>query len=83
MKRNIGDIDADIRIMISFFLAYFYFITSSPTRWQTIGVMVAAILMITAIVGNCPLYRIFGIDTCNGNACGECPHKKHKKDENK
>ncbi len=78
MKRNIGDVDANIRIMISFFLAYFYFINPHPSKLLTIGVVIAAILMLTVIVGNCPFYRIFHINTCKGKACGECPYKKEK-----
>ncbi len=76
MKRNIGDIDANIRIMVSFFLAYSYFINSNPTQLQTVGVIVAGVLMLTAVIGNCPIYRILSIDTCKGKSCGACPHKK-------
>ena len=78
MKRNIGDIDANIRIMLGFFLAYWYVLAQNPTIYQKNAFILAIVLMITAIHGSCPFYRIFNIDTCKNNSCGDSPKKRRK-----
>ncbi len=75
MKRNIGDIDAVIRIMIGFVLAYCYYISTMPTVWHTLGLVLAGLLMLTAVHGNDPLYRLISANTCKGNSCGACAKK--------
>lgn len=75
MKRNIGDIDAIVRIMLGFVLAYCYYVTDLPTVWQTLGLILSGLLMLTAVHGSCTLYRILKINTCKGHSCGACAKK--------
>lgn len=75
MKRNIGDIDAIVRIMIGFVLAYCYYINPNPTVWHTLGLVLAGLLMLTAVHGNCIFYRLFKANTCKGHSCGACATK--------
>jgi hypothetical protein len=64
MKKNMGGIDKVIRVLIAiiFFLLYFTEIVSGAFG----GVLVAlgAVFVITSLVGTCPLYLPFGINTC-------------------
>ncbi len=57
MKKNVGRIDSIIRIILAIciFVAGFYF----KSWWGLIGI----IPFITGIIGNCPLYNVFGINT--------------------
>ena len=62
MKTNESTADRVIRIVIA--------VIAAIVAWKTAGVIsiiawvVAAIMALTAIVGFCPLYRIFGVSTC-------------------
>lgn len=59
MKRNIGSIDRTVRIAVGVVLTV---LAASGTigRWGWIGF----VPLITGLLSNCPLYRIFGISTC-------------------
>lgn len=66
MKLNMGKADRGIRIVVAIVLLVLAFSTEFAAagilHWLFIAV--AAIFAITSIVGNCPLYAIFGIRTC-------------------
>ncbi|UMB60055.1 DUF2892 domain-containing protein [Lutibacter sp. A80] len=65
MKLNIGSTDRIIRIMLGIAIGYFAYSTVIETSWvQVLLYVIAAILVITALIGNCPLYSIFKINTC-------------------
>ena len=68
MKRNIGDIDAIVRIMAGFVLAYCFYIAVESIVWQSLGLILAGLLMLTAVHGTCPLYRILKISS----VCKKC-----------
>lgn len=64
MKKNMGGADRIIRIIIAAVLAYLYF---SGTVTGTLGlvlVILGGIFVLTSLVGFCPLYSPFGINTC-------------------
>lgn len=63
MNRNEGKIDRVMRVAAGLVLvgvAYF-----SPYGWLTIF---GIVLLLTGIVGFCPLYRIVGVDTCRARS---------------
>ena len=65
MITNMGKIDRGGRVAISAALLFMAFGTDILTGvlfWLALGV--AAVFTLTAIVGNCPLYRIVGLKTC-------------------
>lgn len=59
MKKNIGNIDASIRIIIGIILLSLIFI-GPKSLWGLIGL----IPIISALLRYCPLYPILGINTC-------------------
>jgi len=64
MKKNVGNTDKIIRLIIAAILAVLYF---SGTVTGTIGIVmaiVAGVLVMTTIVSFCGLYTILGINTC-------------------
>lgn len=65
MKKNMGSIDRVVRSILAIVFAALYF---SGTVSGTLGlVLVAAagIFALTSLVSFCPLYPIFGINTCS------------------
>lgn len=64
MKKNMGNIDRIVRILVAVIVAALYFTgTISGTVAIVLGVL-AAIFVATSLVSFCPLYAIFGISTC-------------------
>lgn len=58
MARNEGSIDRALRIFLGIFLIGMAL--SGVSAWGWIGV----VPLLTGLVGTCPLYSIFGINTC-------------------
>lgn len=64
MKKNLGKIDSIIRIIIGIVLAYLFY---NNYIGDTLGIMLlslSGVLVITGLTGWCPLYRLFGLRTC-------------------
>ncbi len=65
MKKNVGSTDKIIRIILAIAIGYFAYSSSFETAWlQAVLYIFAAILLITSILGYCPCYSIFKINTC-------------------
>lgn len=65
MMMNMGTIDRGGRLVIAAVLAHLALGTgalSGVLIW--IAQAVAVVFTLTALVGNCPLYRIVGLKTC-------------------
>jgi Protein of unknown function (DUF2892) len=58
MKRNEGNMDRIIRIVLAIAIA------AAGLYFQSWLGLIAIIPLATALVGFCPLYAIFGISTC-------------------
>ena len=61
MKQNLGSVDRIIRIIIGIVLLSLIFILDSGARWFG---LIGLIPLLTAIIGFCPLYKIFGLSSC-------------------
>lgn len=64
MKTNEGTSDRLLRIVLALVLAGLTFATPMAEITTWVLWAIAAILVLTALVGFCPLYAVFGIDTC-------------------
>lgn len=62
MTTNVGTIDRVIRVIIGLALLW-YAVLAAPTGYNWIG-WIGVIPLVTALIGNCPLYSILGINTC-------------------
>jgi hypothetical protein len=60
---NEGSLDRAIRLVLGVALLALALAALSGV-WQIVAGAAAVILLLTAAVGFCPLYRIFGISTC-------------------
>ena len=59
LKRNEGNLDRVLRIILGLVLVSLVFI-GPMTPWGWVGVIPLA----TGLIGSCPLYSILGLNTC-------------------
>ena len=64
MKANEGTIDRIIRAVVGVAALLGAFAIGSGSVAFVLLLVVGAVLLVTAAVGFCPLYRVFGINTC-------------------
>lgn len=65
MVKNESNVDRVVRLVIAVVCAVLAFTVASPgTVWGVILLIVAVVMLVTAAIGWCPLYRLFGINTC-------------------
>lgn len=64
MKKNMGNVDRGIRIVAALIVAALIVTgTVSGVLAIVLGV-IAAVFVLTSVIGFCPLYAPFGINTC-------------------
>lgn len=59
MKKNEGNIDRIVRVLLGVVLLSLLFI-GPQTLWGLVGIVPLA----TGLAGYCPLYTLFGLSTC-------------------
>jgi hypothetical protein len=59
MFRNEGTLDRVMRVVVGLALITLVF-TGPQTAWGWIGI----VPLVTGLIGFCPVYRLFGINTC-------------------
>jgi hypothetical protein len=63
MKKNMGNIDKVVRILIAAIIAVLYF---TGVISGTLGIallIVGGVFVLTSLIGTCPLYLPFGINS--------------------
>jgi len=63
MRNNIGKIDRFLRIVVGGLLVLIFLNGTLVGLASVISLVVAAIMIITAILGTCPLYTVVGCNT--------------------
>jgi len=63
MKKNMGTIDKVIRILIAVVVVILYFTNVVSGTLGIVLLTVAAIFVLTSLIGFCPLYFPFGLST--------------------
>jgi len=61
MPRNVGGIDRLLRIVVGLVLLSLIFFIQGPARWWG---LVGLVPLLTGLFQVCPLYSVFGINTC-------------------
>ncbi|MBS1743247.1 MAG: DUF2892 domain-containing protein [Bacteroidetes bacterium] len=64
MKKNMGSTDRIVRLIIAAVFAVLYFTGIVEGTLGIVLVVVAAVFALTSFISFCPLYTIFGINTC-------------------
>jgi hypothetical protein len=68
MNANVGNADKLIRVVLAVAAAVVAFVTGASSVLGIVLLVVAAVLLVTAAVGFCPLYRVLGMNTCKVKA---------------
>ncbi|MBO9205254.1 MULTISPECIES: YgaP family membrane protein [Niastella] len=64
MKKNMGTTDRIIRILLTAVFAYLYFAGIVTGTVGLILVILGGVFVLTSLVSFCPLYTLFGLNTC-------------------
>ncbi len=70
MDRNVGSVDQVVRTVVGAVggaasIGILAGIVSLPTVLSPVLGIVAAVMLTTAAVGTCPIYSMFGVDSCS------------------
>ncbi|WP_298223923.1 DUF2892 domain-containing protein [Flavobacterium sp.] len=63
MKKNIGKADKMLRMIVALVVAMLYFNNTINGFLASILIVLAVVFSITSLIGFCPLYLPFGINT--------------------
>ncbi|MGZ7495864.1 YgaP family membrane protein [Corynebacterium sp. ZY180755] len=63
MGKNESLLDRGIRVVIAAVAVVLGVYVLSGV-WSVVAYIVAAVMAVTAIAGICPLYKVFGVNTC-------------------
>jgi hypothetical protein len=64
MKKNMGNTDKGIRIVVAIAIALLYYFNVVEGTLAYILMALAIIFLLTSFISFCPLYAPFGINTC-------------------
>jgi hypothetical protein len=64
MKTNMGKADKTIRILLALVFAVLVYTDIVTGIAAYVLLVLTAIFLLTSIINFCPLYKLFGIDTC-------------------
>jgi hypothetical protein len=64
MKKNVGNIDRIVRILLALVFGYLYFTGAVTGLVGTVLLVLGGIFVLTALLGTCPIYSVLGMSTC-------------------
>lgn len=64
MKKNVGKIDTWIRILVALLILVLYYFDIISGTLAIVLLIAGIVLLLTSLLGFCPLYTIFKINTC-------------------
>ena len=64
MKKNMGNADRIIRLLIAAAIAVLYFTHIVSGTVGIVLLVLAAVFVLTSLVSFCPIYAVLGMNTC-------------------
>ena len=64
MKKNMGNVDRIIRVLLAGVFAYLYFGGVVIGTLGLVLVILGGVFVLTSLVSFCPLYTLVGLNTC-------------------
>jgi predicted Na+-dependent transporter len=64
MKKNMGNVDRLIRLAIVVFISILSFTKFIEGTLSIVLLAISAIFLLTSFISFCPLYTLFGVNTC-------------------
>lgn len=65
IERNVGGADMVVRILLGIALVLIAMFADISTLWRTVAWIGAAVALVTAVVGFCPVNKLLGVNTSN------------------
>lgn len=65
MKRNMGNADKGIRVLIALVVALLYYNDTISGTLAYVLMGISIVLLVTSLINFCPLYKLLRINTCN------------------
>lgn len=63
MKKNMGFLDKVIRVILALVIVGLWYTEVISGMVAIIGLLIAAVFILTSFIGTCPLYLPFGLST--------------------
>lgn len=63
MKKNMGMVDKVVRVVVAAVIVVLYFMEIVSGTLGVVLLVLAAVFVVTSLVGFCPLYTLFGMST--------------------
>jgi hypothetical protein len=67
-EKNVGMVDRVVRIILGIILLYFFLVNMVAAPWSYLVALIGLILLVTGIIGSCPLYSMIGMNTLGKKA---------------
>ena len=64
MEKNMGSADKIIRLIIAAVVAFLFYNGTISGTFGIVLLVFAAVFVFTSLISFCPLYKIFGFNTC-------------------
>lgn len=64
MKKNMGNIDKSVRLLVAAVLTALYFLGVVDGTLGVVALVIVGVFVLTSVISFCPLYALFGINTC-------------------
>jgi uncharacterized membrane protein len=64
MKKNMGNTDRIIRLIIAVVFAVLYFTNTVTGTFGIILLVLGGVFVLTSLISFCPLYSLIGLNTC-------------------
>lgn len=64
MKKNMGNSDRIIRLLLAAVFAVLYFTNTVTGTFGIVLLVLGGIFVLTSLIGFCPLYKLVGLNTC-------------------
>ncbi len=65
MKKNMGNADRIIRVILAIVLIYLFYNGTLTGTLGYVALVFGIVFILTSLVSFCPLYPILGINTCS------------------
>ncbi len=67
MKKNMGNADRIIRLLLAVVVGILYFTNTITGTLGIVLLVLAGVFVLTSLVSICPLYKIVGLNSCPVN----------------
>ena len=64
MKKNMGNTDRIIRLLLAAVVAVLYFTNTITGTLGIVLLVLAGVFVLTSLISFCPLYKLVGLNTC-------------------